>query len=479
MRHLRRVAVSMAAAAVTFGMVGTATAAPVVAPAKEADFNGDGFPDLAVGGPYATVNKKNEAGAVGIVAGSAKGLDAKKVSTVKQSQAAIPGEAAESEMFGWMVRSGDFDGDGYADLAVSAPLENRGVGVPPGAIFLVFGSPAGLKSAIKIDPPADYDDDGWFATGLAVGDFDKDGFSDLFVNVFDGSTLPGYLIEGSADLRQPGVAKLVPFLLAKADWNQAQPATGDVNGDGRDDLVVPRLNGTRSEVLVFFGGANGLSKTPQRQPGSGFYTATGDLDNDGYDDVAFGDPSARVLTDSNGLVRVWYGSKNGLDTKRGALKLTQLTPRIPEDPEEPDNFGSGIAIGDVNGNGRADLAIGAQYESIGGKLQAGMVFLLYGDAKGIVPATARIQTFTQDSAGVQDAVESQDSFGASLAFRDFNGDGLAELQVSSPGENGYEGSVTILKGSKSGLTGIGSQTYTPANTGIGKTGAGFGIGLDE
>ncbi|MBM7787492.1 FG-GAP-like repeat-containing protein [Tenggerimyces flavus] len=462
-------------AALVLGAAGTAAAEP----AKEADFNGDGHPDLAVGGPYATVSKQADAGAVGLVWGSAKGLNAKKVGTIKQSQAAIPGEPGEYEMFGWALRSGDFDGDGYADLAVSTPQEDRGDEVPPGALFLVFGSPTGLTSAIRLDPPPDDDYLGWFAGTLTVGDYDKDGFDDLVVGMLNDIDNPAYLIKGKADLRKPGAATFVPVVTPNPPWSIGDPAAGDINGDSYDDLVVPRRYGQRTEALVYFGGASGLGKTPQRQPGSGYYTATGDLDNDGYDDIAFGDPSARIVSDSNGLVRVWYGSKNGLDTKRGVLKLTQLTPRIPDDPEEPDGFGAAVAIGDVNGNGRADLAIGTENESIGKILQAGKVFLIYGDAKGIVPATARIDTFTQDSPGVQDSVEDHDTFGTGLAFRDFNGDGLAELQVSAPGENGFEGSVTILKGAKSGLTGIGSQTYTPANTGIGKTEAGFGIGLDK
>ncbi|MBM7787496.1 FG-GAP repeat protein [Tenggerimyces flavus] len=196
--------------------------------------------------------------------------------------------------------------------------------------------------------------------------------------------------------------------------------------------------------------------------------------------MAFGDISVEINgQEQAGQVKIWYGSKTGLNATRGMTKITQASARIPDDPEELDYFGFDVAIGDVNGNGRAELAIGITGEVVASKREAGMVVVIYGDAKGIVTSTARIETFTQNSSGVQDDPETHDFFGGSLAFRDFDGDGRNELQIGALFENALQGSVTILDGTTDGLSGQFSQTYTAKNTGIGDQPARYGLALDR
>lgn len=459
MRNARGIAV-VVAVALAIALQGTAAAAP----AKPSDFNGDGHSDLAVAAPSATAGGHFAAGALATVTGSATGLDPKKTTAIDKSSDLVPGNPNPYQDFGQSIESGDFNGDGFADLSVYS--EEKHTHNLDGSLFVLFGSPNGFATSVEIEAPRDYSG-GSFGLRQAVGDFNKDGYADIYGSMRSDDSI-GYVIYGSSDLAEPGAVK--PVRIPTDNWRfyfiPQDPAAGDIDGDGYDDLILPRIQNTRSEVLLFRGGPNGLPATrSQRLAGGGVHTAVGDLDNDGYDDVAFGDPTVQVSGQFHaGQVKIWYGSKTGLDAARGMTKLTEASTRIPGELGKYDEFGVDVAIGDVNGNGRAELAIGVPGEDYRAVSGAGKVIVVYGDAKGIVTSTARIETFTQASSGVQGDPDAEDSFGERMAFRDFNGDHRNELLVSA--SEGLKGSVTVLKATAGGLTGSGSQTYTPKNTGI-------------
>ena len=105
---------------------------------------------------------------------------------------------------------------------------------------------------------------------------------------------------------------------------------------------------------------------------------------------------------------------------------------MQETAEAPDVFGWALATGDFNGDGFADLAVGAPGETIGAASRAGIVHILYGSANGL--AAQGNQVFHQDRPGVQETAEGGDTFGWALATGDFNGDGFADLAIGAPGE---------------------------------------------
>ncbi|MGW2748823.1 FG-GAP repeat protein [Streptomyces sp. NPDC001450] len=131
----------------------------------------------------------------------------------------------------------------------------------------------------------------------------------------------------------------------------------------------------------------------------------------------------------------------------------------------------GAVPGDFNGDGYRDAVLPAPGANIAGKAGAGAVVVLYGGKAGL--STSRRATITQNTAGVPGTVESNDGFGAATATADLNRDGYADLVVSAPYEDTTRGedagTVTVLWGSKSGLT---SGTDLPATT------AGKYYGLD-
>ena len=134
---------------------------------------------------------------------------------------------------------------------------------------------------------------------------------------------------------------------------------------------------------------------------------------------------------------------------------------------------------DFNGDGAADLAIGAPSESLGaGQGSAGVAHVLYGSAGGLTAAGS--QLWSQDSPGVGGMAEAGDGFGGALAAGDFNADGRADLAVGVGQENQGRGVVHVLSGSASGLTGTGSQLWSQGSGGVGgvaEVGDGFGSAL--
>ena len=108
------------------------------------DFNGDGTGDLAVGVPYEDVGSAVDAGAVNIVYGSATGLTASGNQFFHQDSPGVSGAAQASDHFGWALAAGDFDGDGFSDLAVGIPDEDTSGVVDEGGVQVFRGSATGL-----------------------------------------------------------------------------------------------------------------------------------------------------------------------------------------------------------------------------------------------------------------------------------------------------------------------------------------------
>jgi hypothetical protein len=208
----------------------------------------------------------------------------------------------------------------------------------------------------------------------------------------------------------------------------------------------------------------------------------GDFNGDGKDDLAIGIISEDTGSVKDaGAVQILYGSASGLSATSPIADQfwTQDSTNVNDVAEQDDEFGVFLSSGDFNGDGKDDLAIGAQGEAVGSMLDAGAVQILYGSAKGL-SATSPIpnQFWTQDSTNVTSVAASGELFGHSLSSGDFNDDGIDDLAIGVPHEDvgrqpsslkGEAGAVHILYGSASGLSAtlpIADQFWTQDSTNV-------------
>ncbi|KAB2968982.1 MAG: hypothetical protein F9K18_02030 [Thermoanaerobaculia bacterium] len=150
------------------------------------DFDGDGFDDLAAGVPGEDVGALADAGGVNVLYGSAAGLTGAGSQYFDQDTPGVTGVAEALDHFGEALATGDFSGNGRADLAIGAPGENVGVFADAGTVNVFYGTGAGLSvvhnqgfTENELPPPAAPANSEFFGGALAAIDLDGDGLVDL------------------------------------------------------------------------------------------------------------------------------------------------------------------------------------------------------------------------------------------------------------------------------------------------------------
>ncbi|MGW0928366.1 FG-GAP repeat protein [Streptomyces sp. NPDC002644] len=461
---------TLASVALTGGLLTFATAPATAADGTRVakpDFNGDGKGDTAFGGFRTHVGGNAEAGQIVVLYGSSTGVAATRRTVIAQNTAGVPGTPEPGDTFGDDLAHGDFDDDGYDDLAVSAPKEDVGDRADAGSVTVLWGSAAGLsgQSAVNVDDPVG--GNGW-GSSLAAGDFDGDGRDDLLVLDRDQSL---QVFEG---ITKAGTHSTRHALRTPADYYPSDLTAGDVNGDGATDLVTSGTQLGENDGLtnrLYTGGPDGLSSLPVQKLRPGHVSAIGDIDRDGFGDVVSGayhattgsDGTPWPYTATGGQVWIGYGSATGVGR---IAAVSEDTAGVPGASEESDCFGWDVDLGDVNKDGYLDLAVGTIQETVGDAYRAGSVVVLYGSAKGITGTGA--QAIHQDTAGVPGANEDHDQFGRDVKLDDVTGDGRADLLVGTF-ENA-NGSVVQLPSSGSKITGTGSRSISPTSVGVSTAG---------
>ncbi|GAA3799750.1 FG-GAP-like repeat-containing protein [Streptomyces coacervatus] len=468
-------AVALTGGLLTFSAVNATAADSTHVP--QADFNGDGIGDVAFSAAGAYVSGHKNAGQLVVLYGTATGVSSAKRSTISQNTAGNPGTAETGDAFGSETAYADFNGDGYDDLAVGSPGEDVGSDVDGGGLVILWGSASGITGkGVGIADPAPSSHDYW-GKNLAAGDFDGDGKADLAVGssaatiyVFKG----GFNSSGTAG----GRYTIKPAIQSGNGANGPLNLTaGDVNGDKRTDLVV---DGFETETSYGWnrnyyipGTASGLSLASAQALKPGVITAIGDINGDGYGDIVSGaqwdtttsDGTAIPDSGKGGKVWVTYGSDGGPTTSTG---ITQDTGNVPGTAESKDWFGYELDLGDINGDGFLDLAIGVAGENIGSAVNTGAVTVLYGTSSGL-DTTSGAQGFAQSTPGVPGNDENDDMFGADVKLDDVTGDGKADLIVGSY-ENDGNGAVTYLPSDGTVITTTGSRAVAPSTSGVSTTG---------
>ncbi|MEV7418740.1 FG-GAP and VCBS repeat-containing protein [Streptomyces sp. NPDC089919] len=437
-----------------------APAAPKTAPA--ADFNGDGYGDVAVAAPDMPGPRRTDgtpgyltpdAGGITVVYGSAKGLRTDGAAFLNQATPGIPGDLTTGAHWGDLAGTGRLDADAYTDLVVRTPE----------GYLVLWGSAAGVTGASTlVAAPTTLPTGGAPSTGVAVADVTGDGYADI---VAAGSTTRNGVrtygvrhLAGPVD-RTTGKPAATSFT-GTGTLHPTVVHAGDMTGDGVAEVIAATKDPAAPAGLVLRHTATGLFPVGTALAGPG--GAFGDLDQDGYPDFVGGDGGA--LTGSaprtGGTVWVTYGGPQGVSTTRPAARYTQASPGVPGTDSPYDRFGQSLAVTDTDHDGYPDVVIGAPGESptaAGTPVHsAGAVTVLRGGPKGVTTTGAR--TLTQNTAGVPSTSEAEDQFGGAVLATDTDGDGTAEVLVGGRGEDTWSGRVWVLRTGAGGLTGTGATS---------------------
>lgn len=387
--------------------------------AAAGDVDGDGFADLVIGAPKASTNGTSSGSAYVVF-----GKDDLAPVFLADVAAGVGGFAILGEKAGdaagrSVAGAGDVDGDGLADLVVGAYGADPG-GSFSGAAYVVFGHgedkptllseiSAGIGGGFAVNGEVSLDFAGFAVAG--AGDVDGDGLSDILVGAYGHDTAGDsagrtYLVYGKPD---PGAVQLTDvaadqggrYFDGAAAYDRsgfAVAGLGDVDGDGFADIALgapladagPEDSGRAYVVFggpdLVSGGLPQLAKAPTGFSLSGVqsrdYAGTsveraGDVDGDGYDDVLVGAPGASPHGGDSGRGYVVFGGPDVLSTSLAWIENGDGGFSLAGESTE-DYCGFSVApAGDVNGDGHADVIVGARGNDGKGD-DAGRSYVVFG-----------------------------------------------------------------------------------------------------
>ena len=426
--------------------------------ASAGDVNGDGFADVIVGAQDGNAYVYN---------GSSSGIAS------VASGAATTNLSNPATNYGISVAcAGDVNGDGYSDVIVGS----SSTGSNPSYALTYQGGPSGSipNSNLSILGTPAYD-----RYGLSVssaGDINGDGYSDVIVgaigySINNDSRLNGevYIYYGSAlglDVSHPAILQINNS--TEIGW--CVSSAGDINGDGYDDILVGSKfasnKNTSSQyynqgyVYIFMGSSAGIATgaTPfatlmgaNDNDLFGFsVSSAGDVNGDGYGDIIIGAPGVHTSVTDGGAAYIYLGNALGIPSS-----ATPATTLVLASPTAFEDFGASVAnAGDVNGDGYADIIIGAPNlgsaynieddNNQDGGSGNGATYVYYGSATGIANTASSTKIVTSTS---------NLDFGISVSSAgDVDGDGYSDIIVgASSGDNNSNGSAEIFLGSSTGL----------------------------
>jgi len=406
------------------------------------DINGDGIADLIIGAPDANPNGNTLAGASYVVfGGSGVGSGGSlNLSDLNGSNGFVINGSASGDRSGWSVsNAGDINGDGIADLIIGANFASPNGNTLAGASYVVFGG-SGVGSGGSLNLSALTGSNGFVINGSAAGDFS------------------GRSVSSAGDISGDGIADLIISAdLADPNGNTDAGASyvvfgGSGVGSG-GSLNLSALNGSNGFVI------NGSASGDQ----SGISVSNaGDINGDGIADLIIGaffaDPNGNTLAGSSYVVFGGSGVGSG-----GSLNLSALNGSngfVINGSASFDYSGRSVSnAGDINGDGIADLIIGANFAGINGNTDAGSSYVVFGGSGVGSSGSLNLSALNGSNGFVINGSASGDLLGYSVSTAgDINGDGIADLIIGADladpnGNTGAGSSYVVFGGSGVGSSG--------------------------
>ena len=382
------------------------------------DVNGDGYDDVIVGAQ----RYSSYTGRAYVFHGSATGVSTTATTTLSPS--------TSGTYFGVAVSgAGDVNGDGYADVVVGASRYSSSTG----RAYVYLGSASGVSTTVSTTLTGSASSNYFGNAVSSAGDVNDDGYADVVVGAYGYSSSTGraYVFHGSASGLSSSVSTTLTGTSSSNYFGFSVSEAGDVNADGYADVIVGAYgyNTSTGRAYVFHGGASAVSTSAASTitgASTSYYlgysvSGAGDANGDGYADVIIG---AMRYSSYTGRAYVHHGSSTGVST----TATTTLTGSSTDD-----YFGRSVSgAGDVNGDGYADVVVGSPY---------------YG------ADTGRAVVYEGSSAGVSSTAAAS-VVGASAEFLgyavnqagDVNGDGYADIIVGAPAYSSSTGRAYVHLG---------------------------------